>query len=125
MKSMPADDAQRELERHALGRVQWLAAKLGYADALDAATEKWAIRGMVGVVAVVIVALGASTLFKESDEEKRLAVQRCRVAVHVEVYDGLVADMAKRHPEWSRESSERAAASWARDLERLRCPDPK
>ena len=122
---MPADDAQADLERHALTRVQWLAAKLGYADALDAAKEKQAIRWMAGIVGVAIVALAASALLGESDEEKQLAVQRCRVAVHVEVYDGALADIGKQHPEFSAGQREKAARAWVGDVQRLRCPAPK
>ena len=115
------DDAQAALERHALGRVQWLASKLGYADAVDATTEKWATRGFAVIVVVVIVALGVSALLKQPGEEADLALHRCQVDVRATLSDEIQHQVAREHPELSMQAFASLASARIAEQVRQRC----
>jgi hypothetical protein len=71
-------DSRRELERHALRNVSWLAAKLGYQEALDRRQERWLMIAMGGRGVIVIVALIARARCARSSA--RRATSRASVA---------------------------------------------
>ena len=94
-------DARRELEQRALRNVSWLAAKLGYQDALDRRQERTLIMVM-GVALVVIVALMVvSAMSKGSAEEGDLVRKRCEVDMRVQATDSVRAQVLAEHPEMS------------------------
>ena len=76
MTPVPIDDAQANLERHAPSRVQWLAAKLGYADAVDV-SDGARIRGEVVRERPELGVEATESLVSQRVNE--LASQRCPV----------------------------------------------
>lgn len=94
------DDSQRALEQHALRNVSWLAAKLGYRDAIDVRSEKIAIRVLGGAVLFLVVAMGVSAYVKSppAGAEERM---RCELEVRVAAVWQLKKDLRASHPDMS------------------------
>lgn len=92
-------DSRRELERHALRNVSWLARKLGYQDALDRRQERALVIALGAILVVVIAALVLSAMRKGGADRDALELQRCLVAARVQVMDDVRAKVVREHPE--------------------------
>ncbi len=94
------DDSQRALERHALRNVGWLAAKLGYRDALDVRSEKIAIRVLVGTALLLVAAMGVGAYMNSppAGAEERM---RCELEIRVAAVWQLKKDLGASHPHMS------------------------
>ena len=100
MSPVPLDDeVQRELERRALRNVSWLAAKLGYGDAIDRRTERWIVAALGVFVVAAIAWVVASMTAKAREDEERLQRQRCEVDFRVKNFDRIRYQLMQEHPE--------------------------
>ena len=90
-------DSRRDLERHALRNVSWLAEKLGYRDALDRRQEKVLILAMAVGVAIAIVALGLSATMQDTSAQD-LERHRCEVEMRVQSSRALRIQVMNEHP---------------------------
>jgi len=78
------DDAQRDLERHALLNVHALAERLGASDKVDRRTEKKFAKWIFATVGLVIVALALHMVVAREDPKVREA-RRCEVDAAADV----------------------------------------
>ncbi|HEY2627612.1 MAG TPA: hypothetical protein VGI57_00720 [Usitatibacter sp.] len=91
-------EAQRELERHALRNVSWLAEKLGYRDALDKRTEKMVVIGIAGFAFVALGFLVTGILTAETPADE-MAHRRCEVQVRADETKDVREKVFREHPE--------------------------
>jgi len=91
----PLDDAQRGLERRALGNVARLARKLGYQDALDARSEKIIVAVMALLLLAAVAAMGIKAMTQQSRDEAELDWRRCMVAYRAAHTDEVRASVRK------------------------------
>jgi len=97
---VPYDDgAQRELERHALRNAGWLAAKLGYGDAIDRRTERWIVAAIAFCVVAATAWVVMSVRAGADEDEARLQRQRCEVDFRVKNFDRVRYRIMQEHPE--------------------------
>jgi hypothetical protein len=94
----PLDDAQRALERRALGNVARLAQKLGYQDALDARSEKIIVAVMALLVLAAVVAMFVNVATQQSRDEAQLDWRRCAVAYRAAHTDEVRASIRRAQP---------------------------
>jgi len=90
-------DTQRELEQRALRNVSWLAAKLGYQDALDRRQERWLMVAIAGVLVVIVAALALSAMRRSSADADDLARKRCEVDARVEAIPAVRQQVAAEY----------------------------
>ena len=93
------DDAQRALERRALGNAARLAEKLGYGDALDKRREKAMLLLVIGGALALVAALVAAAMFRSSHDADDLVRQRCMVQFRVDNIERLRSSLMQEHPE--------------------------
>ena len=97
----PADldhDGRRELERHALRNVSWLAAKLGYQDALDRRQERVLVLVTGAALIVIVAAMIVSAKIKAVADEDDLVRKRCEVDVRVQSTDSVRSQVKAEFP---------------------------
>jgi hypothetical protein len=94
----PLDDAQRALERRALGNVARLARKLGYQDALNARSEKIVVAAMAILLVAAIAAMALKVLSQASRDEAQLGWRRCMVAYRAAHTDEVRASVRASKP---------------------------
>ena len=124
MKQIPAsNEAQRDLERRALGNVSRLAEKLGYRDFLDRRTEKTFVAVAGIAVGALVAVLAVSAIVSSKEDEVRLALQRCQVASYVEVLPEMERLVNSRRNDLTPEKRAAVARSYATDEARYRCKD--
>jgi hypothetical protein len=123
---VPADDeAQRELERRALGNVARLAAKLGYHDVLERRSEK-TIAIVLGLLVMALVASLAFSAWRSAGREQQaLERQRCEVATFVEIFPGWQQRIRERTPDVSRQRQDELARMYATDDAKYACSQAK
>ncbi len=92
-------DGQRELEQRALRNVRWLAAKLGYQDALDKRRERILMAAMGLGLVVIVAVLYMGAMIRSSADEDDLVRRRCEVDVRARVTMDMRRDFRKQHPE--------------------------
>lgn len=92
------DEAQRGLERRALGNIAALAHRLGYKDALDIRAERTIVVVLAFAVLVAVVYMVVMVAFQKSPDEARLAWRRCSVAYRAEHTPDARAEARKTYP---------------------------
>ncbi|MFZ3323410.1 MAG: hypothetical protein WA190_13635 [Usitatibacter sp.] len=119
----PADldhDGRRELERHALRNVSWLAAKLGYQDALEKRTERKLVIGM-GVFTAIALAVLVTGILTAQTPAGEMARRRCEVQVRVDKTVDMRARVFRDHPEMNSVQREQFVEKTISTLAMHRC----
>jgi hypothetical protein len=102
----PSEDAQRNLEQHALRNVSSLAQRLGYADALDRKQDKAVVVGIGVAVAAVVIYIGTRMVLSPEDPRK-IERQRCEIDKAVHIVDRLRAELKQASPNLTQQDLER------------------
>jgi hypothetical protein len=120
MSHAAGDDAQRELEQHALRNVSWLAEKLGYRDTIDKRVEK-KVAVAVGIFTVVALAVLAFATMNAQTPAEEMARRRCEVQVRADQTMPLRESVFKEHPEMTGAQRDNLVEASVKDLAHLQC----